>query len=73
VTPKVELGDLVQCRMTGFTGIVNSICTYLFAESSIGVLPRELKDGKIQDQIWLPEVQLNIVEKNHAANGGMLR
>jgi heat shock protein HspQ len=47
-----ELGDEVKEKVTGFTGIVMARVEYATGCMQIGVLSRELRDGKPQDWFY---------------------
>ena len=61
----VNLGDLVEDRITGFTGVVECISEWLNACRRITVRPTELKDGLPINTCTFDEPQLNIVEAGY--------
>ncbi len=62
---KVNLGDEVKDKITGFRGIVIGITRWLNGCSRVGVQPRKVqKDkGKIAEAEWIDENQLAIVKR----------
>lgn len=59
----VEMGDEVKDLITGFTGIVTSISTYLHGMNQVGVQPPIDKEGKVPDCINFDIVSLKILCK----------
>ena len=67
----IKLGDKARCKVTGFTGVVESICKYLNGCTRIGILSEKLdKDGKPMDIIWLDEPQVELVISELKEKGG---
>lgn len=61
---KIELGDLVKDRITGFKGVAVGVTTWLFGCSRVIVQPQGLtKDGKTFESQSFDEPQLEIVKK----------
>jgi len=56
------LGKKVEDKISGFRGIVVSICEYLYGCKQAGVLPRIDKDGKKQPAEWFDIGSLKIIE-----------
>lgn len=63
----VKLGDIVTDSITGFTGVAFGRCEYLHGCVKIGVMSRELKDGKPVGDEWFDEQRL---AANHSAKSG---
>lgn len=63
MSDKIELGDEVQCTITGFRGIATSRIDYINTCVRIGVQPPIDKDGKHLDAYYIDEPQLKIVKK----------
>ena len=61
---KIELGDLVKDRISGFSGIVTARSEYLNGCISVLVSPTNLdNDGKKIKGIWFDDVQLEVEEQ----------
>jgi hypothetical protein len=75
---KFELGDSVECIITGFTGIVTGVAIYLNGCITYGVLDQKLDDkGEMKKTKWFDEPQLICVEKQkinvkEKQDGGMM-
>lgn len=61
---KVELGDTVRDRVTGFEGTATSRVEYLTGCIQFGVLPKVGADSKYPDVIYIDEQRIEIVGKN---------
>ena len=61
---KVELGDKVQNKVTGFEGIVTARVVYLNGCIQFCVQPSVDKDGKQQDFHYHDEGELFVVKKS---------
>lgn len=59
----IECGDLVKDNVTGFSGIVTQIVTYLNGCDRCAVQPQKLTGGKIIDPAFFDVLQLSIVKK----------
>lgn len=59
----VQLGDKGKCKITGFTGIVTSMSTWLNGCIRVGLQPQEMKDGKPQDTQHYDIGQVEVVER----------
>ena len=55
---KIELGDMVEDTVSGFTGIVTSEVKYLNGCFAYGVTPRVSEDGKIAEVQYIDAVQV---------------
>jgi hypothetical protein len=61
---KIQLGDQVRHKITGFEGVVICITTWLNGCVRIGVQPRKLsKEGKIRETETIDEDELVLVKK----------
>ena len=54
----IELNDVVEDRITGFTGVVIGRTEWLYGCVRFGVQSEELKDGKPLEHQWFDEQQL---------------
>ena len=61
---KVELGDEVMDRISGFKGIAVARTVWLHGCERITVQPKVDKDGKRQDMETFDEPQMEVVEAN---------
>lgn len=59
----MNLGDRVKDPITGCTGIVVCVTTWLHGCIRIGVQPEKLKDGRPVDDRYFDQSQLVLVEK----------
>ena len=62
----IGLGWIVKDRITGFQGVVIGRTAWLTGCATVGVRPRELKDGKIGEPEWLDETQVEVISKGDA-------
>lgn len=60
-TNKVVNGSKVTCKITGFTGVVTGIVTYITGCSQCLVQPRMKEDGSIPESIWIDIQRLDVV------------
>ena len=60
---KINLGDKVKDKVTGYTGIAVSSTDYLQGCTRIAVQAQELKDGKPVAELWVDEPQLTIIKR----------
>jgi len=60
---KIELGDLVKCRVTGFKGVVTGYTKYIHGCDRATVQPAVDKDGKYPDAWAIDILALDIVKK----------
>lgn len=65
---KVNLGDEVKDKVTGFKGIVTSITLFLNGCTRCGVQPKMGKDGKVPDGLSFDEPQLEVVKRKAVAS-----
>jgi hypothetical protein len=61
---EVQMGQKVECLVTGFAGTVVSITQYLYGVRRIGIQPLVDKDGKIPEGQDVDEPQVKIVDEN---------
>jgi len=61
---EVQMGQKVECLVTGFAGTVTSITQYLYGVRRIGIQPPVDKDGKIPESQDVDEPQVRIVDAN---------
>lgn len=61
---EVQMGQKVECLVTGFAGTVTSITQYLYGVRRIGIQPPVDKDGKIPESQDIDEPQIKIVDTN---------
>jgi hypothetical protein len=59
----IELGDIGKDKISGFTGVVVAITTWLHACRRITLQPRELKDGEPVKNCTFDGPQIELVEK----------
>lgn len=60
---KVELGDEVECKITGFRGIVNGVSQWLTGCDRVSVQAPMTKDGKYGENYWIDEAVVKIIKK----------
>lgn len=60
---EIELGDLVECKLTGMKGIANGIAKWMTGCDRVSVQPPVDKDGKYRDGYWLDKNALKIIKK----------
>ena len=60
---KVELGDEVRCKVTGFKGIVTAIAQHITGCDRADVRPGIKKDGTLADGYWFDLPALEIIKK----------
>lgn len=58
---KINLGDEVKCKITGFTGVVFTRSQWLHGCNTYGLKSRELREGKPQDLVWFDEPALELI------------
>lgn len=64
MTKRVELGDRVKDRITGYTGIAHCMTKWINGCIRFAVQPEQLdKDGKVVEDRYFDEGQLEIVQK----------
>lgn len=59
----IELGDEVQCEVTGLKGIAVARITHLTKCTQIHIQPKVDKDGKHVEGWYIDEPMLNVVTK----------
>ena len=59
----IGLGDRVRDPISGFSGIVTCVSTYLHGCIRITAQAEETKDGKIPDPLYFDQSQLQLVKK----------
>jgi hypothetical protein len=57
-----KLGDTVRCKVTGFTGVMTVISTYITGCSRGGVQPPITPDGKLPDAMYFDIPMLEVVQ-----------
>lgn len=60
---KIECGDLVRDKVTGFQGIVTGVHRWITGCTTATVKPRELKDGKPIDGQAFDSPRLEVLAK----------
>lgn len=58
---KVNLGDKVQDKVTGYEGIATARVEYLNGCTQYGVSGKVDKDGKVPDVLYIDHSQLEVV------------
>ena len=58
----IKLGDKVKDRITGFTGVVTAISTFLNGCVRMSIQGIALKDGLPTVSEWIDEAQLKLVK-----------
>lgn len=59
---KIELGNQVKDRVTGFEGVVVARSEWLGSEMTIGIQAKQMHDGKPVDLVWLSEKRLEVIQ-----------
>ena len=72
---KIELGNKVKCKVTGFTGIAVSRYEHMNGCIQYDVKPKVGKDNEDKKGIWIDEQQLivipgGLITKGKPAGGG---
>ena len=76
---KIQLGDKVKDKVTGFVGVVTCRAEYLNGCVRYIVLPKVVKDNKIPEEVEIDEQSLEVIKKgpNHKeepeSNGGPMK
>ncbi len=60
---KIELGDEVKCKITGFKGTAISKQEHINGCSHYQIQPKIKKDGTLPDAEWVDELQLEVTKK----------
>ncbi len=63
MTKKIELGDEVKDKISGFKGVVVGAHTYLNGCTRLSILPKVGKDGSYKESETFDEPQLIVVKK----------
>lgn len=63
---KIELGDEVRHKYSGFKGIAVCRSTYLSGCDRITIMPKTGKDGKLGDNCSFDEPEIEIIKKGKA-------
>ncbi len=67
---KIELGDEVQCTLTGFKGIVVSLHNYLHGCTRVGVQPKCNKEkNNLPEAKHFDEPQLKVIKRKRIPRG----
>lgn len=61
----VELGDLVECKITKFKGVVTGYATMLTGCDRAVVQPPVDKQGKNQESLWVDVASLKVLKKQY--------
>ena len=59
---KIELGDKVRCKYTGFTGIAVARTEFINGCVQFSVVPSVGKDNKLQEDVSFDEDSLKIIQ-----------
>jgi hypothetical protein len=65
----IQMGDEVQCIVTGFKGVVTSITEYLNGCRRMGVQPPVDKEGRIPEAYNIDEPQLVVTKARKVKMG----
>lgn len=60
---KIELGSKVRCKITEFEGVVCGRTEWLHGCRTYAVKPKELKDGKPQENVGFDEDALEVIDQ----------
>ena len=60
---KIQLGDTVKCKYTGFKGVVVSMTEFINGCVQFGVAPKVGKDNKYNEELGIDEESLEIITK----------
>lgn len=61
---EIKLGDKVKDKLTDLEGTAVAKAVYLNGCIQYQIMPKELKDSKPVEDIWIDEVQLELLEAN---------
>lgn len=62
--PRIELGDRVRDRLTGFEGIASGKAQYLTGCDRVGITPTTLKEnGEVRETVWFDQPWVEVLEK----------
>jgi len=59
----MKLGQTAKCKITGYEGVIMQIADWMYAEKRIGLLPRKLLEGKLQEEMTFDINQCELVDK----------
>lgn len=59
--PKIKLGDMVQCTITGFEGVAVCVSNWLYGCQRVTVQPKELRERKPVEMQTFDAEQLAVV------------
>ncbi len=60
---KIELGDTVKCKYTGFKGVVVARTDFINGCVQFCIAPKVGKDNKMGDEMGIDEDSLTIIKK----------
>jgi hypothetical protein len=60
---KIKLGDYVKDKITDLEGTAMAKTEYLNGCIQFAVQPKKLVEGKVVEEAWIDETQLEIVKK----------
>lgn len=60
---KLNLGDEVRCKITGYKGVIVCQSHWLHNCNTYGVKSHDLKDGKPLDAVFFDEPSLELIEE----------
>jgi hypothetical protein len=63
---RIKLGTVVRDRATGFVGVAENRCTFIYGCDRYCVQPRVGEDGKIPDSAMIDEPQLIVTDEKRA-------
>jgi len=66
---RIQLGDQVKDTVTGFKGVAVSKTEFLHGCYRIGVQPKMMKDGKLEEAKVFDEPQLELVKPKKVPKG----
>lgn len=62
---EIKLGDKVKDKLTDLEGTAIAKSIYLNGCVQFQIMPRELKDSKPVEDIWIDSVQLELMEETN--------
>lgn len=60
---EAELGDEVECKVTGFKGIVTGVSQWLTGCDKVSVQAPIQKDGKYGESFWIDKAAVTILKR----------
>lgn len=60
----VKLGSKAKDIITGFEGIVSGRTEWLYGCTRIALIPKELKDGVPQEEVWFDEQRIELIKES---------